>query len=81
MSTAERETWQAVADDLASRMQYHATAAGALPSDPAAAAVYDQVAGCPHRFDEADPDCPFCEDRRAYWRYLEKRRKTRRSRR
>lgn len=70
------ETWRMIADDLAARLQHHAAAAGAVSSDPAIAAAWNQ-GGCPHPLHKADPECPFCEDRRAHRRYLAKREKAR----
>lgn len=64
------ETWRMIADDLASRLQYQADAAGSV-SD-----LYPDAQGCAHKLWQADPDCPFCEDRRAYRRYLAKREKS-----
>lgn len=67
------ETWRMIADDLAERLSHQADAAGSADPDSG----LDQT-GCTHQLWQADPACPFCEDRRAYRRYLAKREKSKR---
>lgn len=66
-------SWRTVAETLAARLRYAAQAAGsASPHYPG-----ENVAGCSHSAEEADPDnCPFCADRAAFQVFQDKVRRT-----